>query len=115
MDYDRSVYFCALSKVFAYKCAAGKHLIETLGSPEAIFRARRDDLFAVLHNAEPFIDKLLDPGLLDSQLPLPLLLPLLAPFTAPRFSRPRAYLRKVIRSSWASNISASTSVRSINI
>ena len=65
MDYDRSVYFCALSKVFAYKCAAGKHLIETLGSPEAIFRARRDDLFAVLHNAEPFIDKLLDPGLLE--------------------------------------------------
>ncbi|MBQ2194704.1 MAG: hypothetical protein II408_04960, partial [Bacteroidales bacterium] len=38
MDSDLSVYYCALSRVFAYKCAAGRHLLETFGGPmEAYF------------------------------------------------------------------------------
>ena len=36
MDSDLSVYYCALSRVFAYKCAAGRHLLETFGGPAAV-------------------------------------------------------------------------------
>ena len=65
MDYDRSVYYCALSRVFAYKCAAGRHLLETFGSPAAVFEATRKDLSDVLHHAGDLIDRLLDPSLLE--------------------------------------------------
>jgi len=65
MDSDRSVYLCALSRVFAYKCAAGRHLLETFGGPAAVFAARRDELSAVLHHADAVIDQLLDPSLLE--------------------------------------------------
>lgn len=65
MDSDDSVYYCALSKVFAYQCAAGRHLLEAFGSPAAVFSASRDELAAVLHHAGSFIDRMLDPALLD--------------------------------------------------
>ncbi len=65
MDSDATVFYCALSRVFAYKCAAGRHLLEVFGSPGAVFGACRDELSAVLHHAEPYIDQLLDPALLE--------------------------------------------------
>ena len=65
MDSDRSVYLCALSRVFAYKCAAGRHLLETFGGPAGVFAARRDELSAVLNHAEGVIDQLQDPSLLE--------------------------------------------------
>ena len=64
MDSDASVYYCALSRVFAYQCAAGRHLLEAFGSPAAVFSASRDELSAVLIHAGSFIDRLLDPALL---------------------------------------------------
>ena len=65
MDSDLSVYYCALSRVFAYKCTAGRHLLETFGGPAAVFAARRDELSAVLRHADSYIDQLLDPALLE--------------------------------------------------
>ena len=65
MDSDLSVYYCALSRVFAYKCAAGRHLLETFGGPAAVFTARREELAAALRNGDAFIDQLLAPALLE--------------------------------------------------
>ena len=65
MDSDLSVYYCALNKVFAYQCAAGRHLLEAFGGPAAVFAARRDELAAALNCADTYIDQLLDPSLLD--------------------------------------------------
>lgn len=65
MEPDRFVSLCALSKVFAYKCTVGRQLVDHFGSPEAVFRAGRRDLEAVLHHGGIFIDQLCDPALLD--------------------------------------------------
>ncbi len=65
MDSDLSVYYCALSRVFAYKCAAGRHLLETFGGPAAVFAARREELAAALRHGDDFIDQLLAPALLE--------------------------------------------------
>ena len=51
MEPDLSVYYCALSKVFAYRCAAGRRLLEHFGGPAAVFAARRKDLLSVLPGA----------------------------------------------------------------
>ena len=47
MEPDHFVYLCALSKVFAYKCAVGRQLMETFGGPEGVFRTARRDLVEV--------------------------------------------------------------------
>ena len=65
MDSDAIVYCCALSKVFAYKFAAGRHLAEAFGGPAGVFAARRDELTAVLSQADAYVDQLLDPALLE--------------------------------------------------
>lgn len=65
MEPDRFVYLCALSKVFAYKCAVGRELMEHFGGAEGVFRTPRHDLSAVLCNAENYLDQLFDPVLLD--------------------------------------------------
>lgn len=64
MDPDFSVYYCALSKVFAYKCTAGRRLLEHFGEPAAVFSARRAELLGVLPGGAAYIDQLLDAGLL---------------------------------------------------
>lgn len=64
MDSDSELYLCALSRVFAYHCAAGRALLEHLGSPAAVFAASRRELSTVLIHAGQFIDRLLDPQLL---------------------------------------------------
>ena len=64
MEPDLSVYYCALSKVFAYRCAAGRRLLEHFGGPAAVFAARRKELLSVLPGAAAYVDHLLDPGLL---------------------------------------------------
>ncbi|MBR1538680.1 MAG: DNA-processing protein DprA [Bacteroidales bacterium] len=65
MESDLLVYHCALSKVFAYKCAAGRQLLAAFGGAEAVFSARRDELAAVMHGGEAFITQILDPALLE--------------------------------------------------
>ena len=65
MDSDLAVYHCALNKVFAYKCAAGRQLMEAFGGAAGVFAARRDELAAVLHHADAFIDQMLAPSLLE--------------------------------------------------
>lgn len=64
MDPDYSVYYCALSKVFAYKCAAGRRLLDHFGDPAAVFTASRAELLDVLPGGAVYIDHLLDSGLL---------------------------------------------------
>ncbi|MBR6423354.1 MAG: DNA-processing protein DprA [Bacteroidales bacterium] len=65
MDTDILVYVCALSKVFAYKCAAGRQLADTLGGPSAVFTASHKTLRDVLHHADLYVDALTDPSLLE--------------------------------------------------
>ena len=65
MEPDRFVYLCALSKVFAYKCAVGRQLMETFGGPEGVFRTPRRDLDAVLSHAGLYLDQLFEASLLD--------------------------------------------------
>lgn len=65
MEPDTLVYWCALSKVFAYKCAAGRQLLAAFGGPAAVFAARREELTAVMHGGEAIADQLLAPPLLD--------------------------------------------------
>lgn len=64
MDSESEIYLCAMGRVFAYHCAAGRALIERLGSPQAVFAASRRELSAILIHAGEFIDRLLDPSLL---------------------------------------------------
>lgn len=64
MEPELSVYYCALSKVFAYKCAAGRRLLEHFGGPDAVFAARREELLAVLPGGAAYIDQLSDSGLM---------------------------------------------------
>ena len=63
MENDTLSCLCALSKVFAYKCAAGRRLIELFGGPEAVFGATRENLKAALVYDE-FVAQILDPTLL---------------------------------------------------
>lgn len=65
MESDDFVYTCALSRVFAYKCADGRRLVEAFGSPSAVFAASRKDLLAAMHHAEAVAGQLCDPALLD--------------------------------------------------
>ena len=65
METDLLVYGCALSKVFAYKCAAGRQLLEHFGGLAALFAAGRKELAAVMPGGAKMIDQLLDPALLD--------------------------------------------------
>ena len=65
METDLLVYGCALSKVFAYKCAAGRQLLEHFGGLAALFAAGRKELAAVMPGGARMIDQLLDPALLD--------------------------------------------------
>ena len=65
MESDLVVYHCALSKVFAYKCAVGRRLAEAFGGVAGVFGARRDELAAVLRGGDAFVSQLLDPALLE--------------------------------------------------
>ncbi|MBR5100255.1 MAG: DNA-protecting protein DprA [Bacteroidales bacterium] len=65
MESDLAVYACALSKVFAYKCAAGRRLMEVFGGTAGVFNASRDELAAVLRGGDGFVSQLLDPALLE--------------------------------------------------
>lgn len=65
MESDRLVYLCALSKVFAYRCAIGRQLMDAFGGPEALFKTPRRDLSELLHHGESLLDQLFDPALLD--------------------------------------------------
>ena len=64
MEPDRYVYYCALSKVFAYQCAIGRQLMESFGGPEGVFRTPRRTLESVLHNGGAYLDLLFEPELL---------------------------------------------------
>lgn len=59
------VCLCAISKVFAYKCAAGRQLMEAFGGPGAVFKAPRATLREALHRADDYVDVLCDPELLE--------------------------------------------------
>ena len=65
MESELAVYACALSKVFAYKCAAGRRLMDTFGGAAGIFNARREQLAAVLRGGETYVSQLTDPALLE--------------------------------------------------
>ena len=65
MDTDLLVYGCALSKVFAYKCAAGRQLVEHFGGMAALFAAGRKGLAAAMPGGGNLVDQLVDPGLLE--------------------------------------------------
>lgn len=62
---DLCVYYCALSRVFAYKCALGRQMLSVFGGPDAVFAAGREGLSAVLRGGSEYIDKLCDPALLE--------------------------------------------------
>lgn len=66
MEPDRYVCLCALSKVFAYKCAVGRQLMNHFGGPAAVFSAPREELSAILSGAgAAYASQLLDSALLD--------------------------------------------------
>jgi len=65
MESDLSVYYCALSKVFACKCAVGRRLLAEFGSPAEVFAAGRDRLAGLLHHAAELLDRLFDKSLLS--------------------------------------------------
>ena len=65
MEFDELVCLCALSKVFAYKCAVGRQLMEAFGGAEAVFKAPRSVLREALHRADDYVDVLCDPELLE--------------------------------------------------
>ena len=65
METDVLVYLCALSKVFAYKCAAGRRLVELFGGLEKVFAASRRELEDALGHADEYLDALLEPSLLE--------------------------------------------------
>ena len=65
MESDFVVYACALSKVFAYKCAAGRRLMDAFGGVAEIFNARREELDAVLPGGGDLVSQLKDPALLE--------------------------------------------------
>ena len=65
MEFDEMVCLCAISKVFAYKCAAGRQLMEAFGGPGAVFKAPRAALREALHRADDYVDVLCDPELLE--------------------------------------------------
>lgn len=66
MESDFFVCAIALSKVFAFQCAAGRALIEHFGDPEAVFFAGARKLREALGaGSGEWIDKLLDRQLMD--------------------------------------------------
>ena len=65
MESDLAVYACALSRVFAYKCAVGRRLLEVFGGAAGVFNARREELAAVLRGGEAYVSQLTDPALLE--------------------------------------------------
>ena len=65
MDSDNLVCLCALSKVFAYKSAVGRQLIDAFGGPAAVFAAPRSALRDALNHADEYVDALTAPGLLE--------------------------------------------------
>lgn len=65
MESDRLSYMCALSRVFAYKCSVGRRLLDSFGDVRSLFEAGRDGLSARLSGGREYIDRLLDPQLLE--------------------------------------------------
>ena len=65
MEFDELVGLCAISKVFAYKCAVGRQLMEAFGGASGVFRAPRTALREALHHADDYVDVLCDPELLE--------------------------------------------------
>jgi len=65
MEADVCVYGCALSRVFAYKCAVGRKLMEVFGGVAGVFEAGREALEGVLGHTSEYVDKLCDKVLLD--------------------------------------------------
>lgn len=64
MEYDFSVYAIALSKVFAYKCAEGRRIIELVGDPKEVFRMKRSHLEGLLPYSSDLVGQILDPATL---------------------------------------------------
>lgn len=65
MEHDRLVYLTALSKIFAFRCKAGRRLIESFSDLETLFRVDRDTLEALLPGQGGIIDSLLDRRLIE--------------------------------------------------
>lgn len=65
MDSDLFIYYCALSRVFAYKCAAGRQLLTRFGDPAALFAAGPKVLSSVMPGGRELVDRLFDPELLS--------------------------------------------------
>lgn len=60
MEYDRLLCAVALSRIFAYRSAEGRKLIELAGGPEELFRMSREKLETIIRSSE-VIKKVLDP------------------------------------------------------
>ena len=64
MEFEFLTRAIALAKVFAYKCAEGRKLIELAGGPEVIFSTGRKGLKEMMPRGDELIDRILDPGTL---------------------------------------------------
>lgn len=65
MEYDFSIYAVALAKVFAYKCAEGRRVIEMAGNPKEVFCMKRSHLEGLLPYNMELIGQILDPRTLE--------------------------------------------------
>lgn len=61
MEYEFSVYAVALAKVFAYKCAEGRRIVEMAGGPKEVFSMKHSHLEGLIPYSRDLIDQILDP------------------------------------------------------
>ena len=59
MEYDETVYACAINRIFNYHCREARLLTDMLSSPGELFSMSRAELSGILHS-QPLIDAVLD-------------------------------------------------------
>lgn len=65
MEYGFLVRAVALGKVFAYRCAEGRKIIELAGGPEEVFALGREGLKQLIPYGGETVDRIMDPSLLE--------------------------------------------------
>ena len=65
MEFDFSVCWCALNRIFSFRCKAGLQLIRACGGVKEVFEKSASELREMMPSGEEFINEITRPGTLE--------------------------------------------------
>lgn len=65
MEYDFLVYWCALNRIFSFRCRDGQRLVRECGGADAVFHTNASGLHELMPSGDDIIDEILNPRTLE--------------------------------------------------